>query len=317
MPNPFFGNANAGAARDAGDAGRRAQSAAAVPAVPATSRIARSPRASTATTPLVVEWSKRPRKGGLGGRVSYTYSVLKDNQIGETNFYSNNGNGAPVNNYNYIASVRRAARRTEQRGLLQPAGGLPDRHPRRAAPHHHRADLAAAVAGQQERRRPAGWPPAGRPRRSSTSRAASRSASRRATTSACSATRSGRTSCRASTSAPPAISPARLASADHPTATWLNAAAFTRSRRHDLRQRAAARDRRPDAAHHQHRPVGVEELRPGRRQVGAAEVRGHQPVQPRADQQHRGHRRAARPSARSTASRASCGCRRSCSALSF
>jgi hypothetical protein len=25
----------------------------------------------------------------IGGRVSYTYSVLKDNQIGETNFYTN------------------------------------------------------------------------------------------------------------------------------------------------------------------------------------------------------------------------------------
>ena len=53
---------------------------------------------------VVAEWTKRPRKGGLGGRVSYTYSVLKDNQVGETNFFSNNGVGAPLNNYNYIAS---------------------------------------------------------------------------------------------------------------------------------------------------------------------------------------------------------------------
>jgi hypothetical protein len=53
----------------------------------------------------VVEWSKRPTKGGIGGRVSYTYSVLKDNQIGEANFYTNRGNGVPVNNYNYIASM--------------------------------------------------------------------------------------------------------------------------------------------------------------------------------------------------------------------
>ena len=44
-------------------------------------------------------------RGGIGGRVSYTYSVLKDNQIGETNFYTNNGNGVPLNNYNYIASA--------------------------------------------------------------------------------------------------------------------------------------------------------------------------------------------------------------------
>jgi len=53
----------------------------------------------------VIEWSKRPSRGGIGGRVSYTYSVLKDNQIGETNFYTNNGNGVPLNNYNYIASA--------------------------------------------------------------------------------------------------------------------------------------------------------------------------------------------------------------------
>jgi hypothetical protein len=54
---------------------------------------------------VILEWSKRPTKGGFGGRVSYTYSVLKDNQVGETNFYTNNGNGVPVNNYNYMASM--------------------------------------------------------------------------------------------------------------------------------------------------------------------------------------------------------------------
>ena len=41
---------------------------------------------------------------GIGGRVSYTYSELKDNQVGETNFYSAGGTN-PLNNYNYIASV--------------------------------------------------------------------------------------------------------------------------------------------------------------------------------------------------------------------
>jgi hypothetical protein len=48
----------------------------------------------------VVEWSKR-LTNGLGGRVSYTYSVLKDNQVGETNFYTAGGTN-PLNNYNYI-----------------------------------------------------------------------------------------------------------------------------------------------------------------------------------------------------------------------
>ena len=31
--------------------------------------------------------------------------MLKDNQVGETNFYTNNGNGVPLNNYNYMASM--------------------------------------------------------------------------------------------------------------------------------------------------------------------------------------------------------------------
>jgi trimeric autotransporter adhesin len=51
----------------------------------------------------IVEWQRR-LSHGWGGRVSYTYSVLKDNQIGETNFYSNVATN-PVNNYNYNPSV--------------------------------------------------------------------------------------------------------------------------------------------------------------------------------------------------------------------
>jgi hypothetical protein len=51
----------------------------------------------------VVELSKR-MSHGWGGRFSYTYSVLKDNQIGETNFYTNSGSGV-MNNYNYDASL--------------------------------------------------------------------------------------------------------------------------------------------------------------------------------------------------------------------
>ena len=51
----------------------------------------------------VFELNKR-LSHGWGGRFSYTYSVLKDNQMGETNFYSNRGNTTPVNNYNYMAT---------------------------------------------------------------------------------------------------------------------------------------------------------------------------------------------------------------------
>src|SRR5207249_707443 len=48
----------------------------------------------------VFEWSKRMAHG-LGGSVSYTYSVLKDNQVMEGNFYSAGGFN-PLNNYNYV-----------------------------------------------------------------------------------------------------------------------------------------------------------------------------------------------------------------------
>ena len=56
----------------------------------------------------VVEWTKRVSHG-WGGRVSYTYSALTDNQVGETNFYSRVSPGLPLNNYNYIASMSRCA----------------------------------------------------------------------------------------------------------------------------------------------------------------------------------------------------------------
>jgi hypothetical protein len=51
----------------------------------------------------VLELNKRISHG-IGGRFSYTYSVLKDNQVGETNFYSAVSPGFPVNNYNFLAS---------------------------------------------------------------------------------------------------------------------------------------------------------------------------------------------------------------------
>ena len=52
----------------------------------------------------VVELTRRMR-GGWGGRFSYTYSVLKDNYVGETNFYTAVSPGLPVNNYNYLSSL--------------------------------------------------------------------------------------------------------------------------------------------------------------------------------------------------------------------
>jgi hypothetical protein len=56
----------------------------------------------------VVEFTKRV-SNGWGGRVSYTYSGLMDNQVGETNFYSLVSPGLPLNNFNYIASMPHCA----------------------------------------------------------------------------------------------------------------------------------------------------------------------------------------------------------------
>ena len=90
LPNPFFGNPNVPASLvDAGDAAARA-AAAAVPAVRQRQRAPGAPKARTATTRRSSSGRKRLTHG-WGGRVSYTYSVLKDNQIGETNFYSSVG----------------------------------------------------------------------------------------------------------------------------------------------------------------------------------------------------------------------------------
>jgi hypothetical protein len=51
----------------------------------------------------VVELVKRVTHG-WGGRFSYTYSVLKDNQFGESNFYSTR-NASAMNNYNYDSTL--------------------------------------------------------------------------------------------------------------------------------------------------------------------------------------------------------------------
>jgi trimeric autotransporter adhesin len=56
----------------------------------------------------VVEITKRMSRG-FGGRFSYTYSQLKDNQVGESNFYAAISPGIPVNNYNYVPSMPKCA----------------------------------------------------------------------------------------------------------------------------------------------------------------------------------------------------------------
>ena len=56
----------------------------------------------------VIEFTRR-LSGGFVGRFNYTYSVLKDNYVGEGNFYTAVSPGMPVNNYNYVASMPRCA----------------------------------------------------------------------------------------------------------------------------------------------------------------------------------------------------------------
>jgi hypothetical protein len=56
----------------------------------------------------VIEWTKRVSHG-FGGRISYTYSALTDNQVGESNFYSLVGPGLPLNDYNFIPSMPHCA----------------------------------------------------------------------------------------------------------------------------------------------------------------------------------------------------------------
>jgi hypothetical protein len=98
LPNPFFGNANAGPFANSATLSR-AQLLRPFPEygnVIATHVLEGKNRYNAA----VVEWSKRAARG-FGGRVSYTYSNLKDNQIGEGNYYTGGGYN-PLNNYNYI-----------------------------------------------------------------------------------------------------------------------------------------------------------------------------------------------------------------------
>jgi hypothetical protein len=110
VPNPFFGNPNAGPLASQATLSR-AQLLRPYPQFLNVQNRQVSEGVNRYNAG-VIEWSKRPTKGGIGGRVSYTYSVLKDNQIGETNFYTNNGNGVPLNNYNYIASMPACANTT-------------------------------------------------------------------------------------------------------------------------------------------------------------------------------------------------------------
>ena len=222
-------------------------------------RAARAPKARTATTPASSNGRKR-LSHGWGGRVSYTYSVLKDNQIGETNFYSAVG-GTPLNNYNYIPSAPACAAGQQfstacydpnaeygygildvpHRIIIAPMVELPFGKGKKYASN---SGVADAIIG--------GWSIAfdhdlagGLP----VERAAEQSEP------ACSVAASarGRTSRPGVDLATPGSYEDRLASADHPTATWINPAAFSLRAVRQLRQHAANDHRSADADAVQHR----------------------------------------------------------------
>jgi hypothetical protein len=103
LPNPFFGNPNV----------PRSLS---TPATLSRARLLRPfPQYGQVNANQVTEGITRYNAAvfeltrrianGFGGRFSYTYSVLKDNLIGETNFYTAASPALAVNNYNYVASM--------------------------------------------------------------------------------------------------------------------------------------------------------------------------------------------------------------------
>jgi hypothetical protein len=107
LPNPFFGNPNVPRSLSTPTTLSRARLLRPFPqygqvnAHQVTEGLSRYNAA-------VFELTKRV-SSGFGGRFSYTYSVLKDNLIGETNFYMPASPVLAVNNYNYIASMPECA----------------------------------------------------------------------------------------------------------------------------------------------------------------------------------------------------------------
>jgi hypothetical protein len=101
LPNPFFGNPNAGPFSTQATLSR----AQLLRPYPQFGNILarRVTEGKSRYNAAVFEWNKRVSHG-WGGRISYTYSVLKDNQVGEGNFYSPqtaSGTGT-LNAYYYV-----------------------------------------------------------------------------------------------------------------------------------------------------------------------------------------------------------------------
>jgi len=103
VPNPFFGNQNAGPLATQATISRRQLLRPFPQFLDINARHVLEGKSRYDA--MVIEYSKRPT-GIIGGRVSYTYSQLKDNQMGETNFYTGASAAAgpnPLNNYNFLS----------------------------------------------------------------------------------------------------------------------------------------------------------------------------------------------------------------------
>jgi hypothetical protein len=217
LPNPFFGNASAGPFATQATLTR----AQLLRPYPQFGNILAEHvlEGKNQYNAVVVEWTKRSSHG-FGGRASYTYSNLKDNQIGEGNFNSAGG-FAPLNNYNYIpsstyynpdADYTTSLLDVPHRVIIAPIYELPFGKGKKYASNSSAADwiiggwtVSAAINFQS------GFP--------------------------LSVQQSDNTGTFSGVQRPNVASgvdlatsgdlAARLASADHPTATWINPAAFT------------------------------------------------------------------------------------------
>ncbi|MBZ5560332.1 MAG: TonB-dependent receptor [Acidobacteriia bacterium] len=226
LPNPFFGNASAGPFANSATLSR-AQLLRPYPQfgnILAEHVLEGKSRYNAA----VIEWTKRA-VGGLGGRVSYTYSHLMDNQIGEGNYYTGGGY-APLNNFNYISSM--------------PACGATNA----AACYNPDADYAVSLLDVPHRViiAPIYEVPVGRGKKYGSNSSAAEWLGGGWTLSAAVNLQSGfplsfnqsdNTGTFSGVQRPNVVSSvdlattgdyaSRLASADHPTATWINPAAFS------------------------------------------------------------------------------------------
>jgi hypothetical protein len=230
LPNPFFGNPNV------------PRSLSGPATLPRSRLLLPFPQYRQINARQVTEGITRYNAGvfevtkrmshGIGGRFSYTYSVLKDNQVGEDNFYMTVSPALPVNNYNYLPWAPKCAAGQEfttacydpraeygysildvpHRVILTPIVELPFGSGRKWTT--GRAGnlliggwtISAAISLQS------GFPI--NIQQAADSRLGGNNANR--------------------PNAAPGVSPAttgsfedRLASDDHPTATWVNPAAFT------------------------------------------------------------------------------------------